>query len=133
MHDEDKGLAGNYRGPQSRASTVLALMRRRVSLRCELEVIGAQIADVVPALTQAERGEVIAALSAEDAKADREMAERVQAEEAAAAHARRMTVPLSRAASALVQQEAERLASRGAFLSSEALVTEAIRRAYGNH
>jgi|SRR5271166_662488 len=130
---------GDYSGPRtgSRASSVLALMRRRIALRSELEVISGQISDVVPQLSQAERAEVIYALSADDVKLDADMSalrietERVQAEEARAQHARKMQVSLSRAASALVQRKAERRASHGTFMSAEELVTQAICASYG--
>jgi len=124
-------------GVRSRAANVLALVRRRISLRSELELISGQISEAVPALTDSERVELITALSAEDTKLDRdvatlrEQAQRIQAEEAQSKHVRPMTVPLSRTASRMVQAEAERRAMRGAYLSAEVLVTEAVKHTFG--
>jgi hypothetical protein len=42
-----------------------------------------------------------------------------------------MTVPLSKAASQMVQAEAERGIARGVCLSAETLVTEAAKHAFG--
>jgi hypothetical protein len=101
-----------------------------------LEIESAKIAETLPALTEAENAELIALLAAEDAKLDRDVAAlqaeaaRLATEAAAARNIKPLSVPLSKAASRILQNEITRRLADG-YCPGLAILTEtAIRRAY---
>ncbi len=103
----------------SRPAALLQMLRKKIALRAELEIETARIQEALPSLTEAENAELRATLASEDSKLEADVtalraeAERIAREEAAAKHVRPMTVPLSKAASQMVQLSA---VSREAFI-----------------
>jgi len=89
----------------------MAMVRRKVALRAELEIVSAKVTEAIPTLSERERSELIALMAAEDTRADQDLvalraeAQRIAIEEAQAQHVRTMTIPLSKSASKLVQEE----------------------------
>jgi hypothetical protein len=122
---------------RSRPGALLQMSRKKIALRAELEIETARIQEALPSLTEAENAELRAMLASEDSKLDADVtapqaeAERIAREETAAKHVRPMMVPLSKAASQMVQAKAERRIARGVYLSAETLVTEAGKHAFG--
>ena len=127
---------GSYNAPHGRTAAMLAMLRRKIALRAELEIVSAKIAETLPTITENERAELIALLAAEDAKLDQDVAAlqaeaaRLATEAAAARNIKPLSVPLSKAASRILQNEITRRLADG-YCPDLAILTEtAIRRAY---
>lgn len=139
-NDNTPGVGiGAYAGgaARSRPAAVLAMLRRKIALRAELEIETARIAETLPALSPAEHAELIALLASEEATMDADIAalqaeaERIAREEAAARHVKPLQVSLTRTSSRLLQIEIQRRLARGHCPDLSILAEQAIRRAYG--
>jgi hypothetical protein len=130
---------GAYAGgaARSRPAAVLAMLRRKIALRAELETESAKIAEALPALSEAEHAELIALLANEEASMDQDItdleaeARRIAAEQAQARNVKPLQVSLSRTSSRLLQIEIQKRLARGHCPPVELLAEQAIRRAYG--
>ena len=126
----------DYQGGQAGTSArrVFDRIRKKVSLRSELEALQSQIDRDIQKLSQRDLQELSALIQGEVCAADNDVAAlraQVEAERKLAQTTKSQVVRIPRRAVAALAAEAERRIERGCYPSAEALTGEAIVRAYG--
>ena len=130
---------GPYSGGavRSKSATVLQVIRRKIELKTQLALETSRLETLLPTLSPEENAEVRAALAADDAQLDQDVAalareaNRLAREAAAAKAIRPLSVTLSKAASGILAREIERRLNQGHCPDLAILAEQAIRATYG--
>ena len=116
--------------PHLRRVELSAVSSRKITLRAELELESARIAETLPSLTESENAELRELLASEEKTLDADVLA-IAKEEAASRNVKRLAIPLSKTASRILSLGIERRLELGHCPDLAILAEQAIRQAYG--